>query len=99
MAVDGIAGAQPEATDLRGRDVNIVGPRQIVRFRRAQEAKAVRQNLDHAFADNVGFARRELLEDAKHQLLLTHGRSVLDLELFGKGDELSRRLGLELLEL
>ena len=98
MAVDGVAGAQPEAADLRGRDVNIVGPRQIVRLWRAQEAKTVRQNFDHAFADNIGLARRELLEDAEHQLLLPHGRSVLDLELFGKCNELSRRFGLELLE-
>ena len=98
MAVDGVAGAQAEAADLRGRNVNIVGPRQIVRFRRAQEAKTVRQHFDHAFADNIGLAHRKLLEDAEHQLLLAHGRGILDLELFGKGDELSRSLGLELLE-
>ena len=98
VAVDGVAGAQPEAADLRGRDVDIVRARQIIRLRRAQEAEAVRQNLDHAFADNVGLARRELLEDAEHQLLLAHGRGVLDLELFGKGDELRRSLGLEFLE-
>ncbi len=97
MAVDGVAGAQSEAADLRGRDVNIVRPRQVIRFRRAQEAEAVRQNLDNAFADNVGLARRELLEDAEHQLLLAHRRGVFDLELLGKSDELSGRLRLELL--
>src|SRR4029077_6399707 len=91
-------GAQAEAADLRGRDVNIVGPRQIVRLWRAQEAKAVRQTLDDAFPAHIGFAHRELLEDAEHQLLLAHRRSVLDLELLGKGDQLRRSFGLELLE-
>ena len=94
MAVDGVAGAQAEAADLRGRDVDVVRARQIVRFRRAQKAEAVGQHLDHAFADNVGFARGELLEDAEHQLLLAHGRGVLDLKLFGEGDKLGRSLGL-----
>ena len=98
VAVDGVAGAQAEAADLRGRDVDIVGAGQIIRFRRAQKAEAVRQHLDHAFADNVGLARRELLEDAEHQLLLAHGRGVLDLKLFGKRDKLCRSLGLEFLE-
>ena len=94
VAVDGIAGAQAEAADLRGRDVDVVRTRQIIRFRRSQKAEAVRQHLDDAFADDVGFARRELLEDAEHQLLLAHGRGVLDLELLGKRDELGRGLGL-----
>ena len=98
MAVDGVAGAQPEAADLRRRDVDVVRARQIVCLRRAQKAEAVGQHLDHAFADNVGLARRELLEDAEHQLLLAHGRGVLDLELLGEGDELSGSLGFELLE-
>ena len=34
----------------------------------------------------------------EHQLLLAHGGGVLDLELFGKGDELGRSFGLEVLE-
>ena len=94
VAVDGVAGAQAETADLRRRDVDVVRARQIIRFRRAQEAEAVRQHLDHAFADDVGFARRELLEDAEHQLLLAHRRRVLDLELLGERDKLSRGLGL-----
>ena len=67
------------------------GPGQVVGFRRAQEAEAVGQHLDDAFADDVDLARRELLEDGEHQLLLAHGAGVLDLELFGEGDELGRR--------
>ncbi len=94
MAVDRIAGAQAETADLRGRDIDVVRAGQIVCFWRAQEAEAVRQHFDHAFTDDIGLARRELLEDAEHQLLLAHGRSVLDLELLGEGDKLRRSLGL-----
>ncbi len=93
MTVDGIARAQAETPDLRGRDVDVVGSRQIIRFRRAQKAEAVRQHFDDTFADDVGLARRELLEDAEHQLLLAHRRGVLDFKLLGKGDELGRCLG------
>ena len=99
LAFDGVAGAQAEAADLRGRDVDVVRARQVVRFRRAQEAEAVGEHLDDALADDVGFADRKLLEDAEHQLLLAHGGGVFDLELFGERDELARALGLEVLEL
>ena len=98
MAVDGVAGAQAEAADLRGRDVDVVGAGQVVGFRRAQEAEAVGEHLDHAFADDIDFLLGELLEDAEHQLLLAHGRGVLDLMFFCKGEELGRILGLEVLE-
>ena len=93
MAVDGVAGAQAEAADLRWRNVDVVGAGQVIGFRRAQKAEAVRQNLDHAFTDDIGFAGGELLEDAEHQLLLAHRRGVLDLKLFREGDELRRSLG------
>src|SRR4029077_11116792 len=98
MTVNRIAGAQSEAPDLRRRDVDVIGAGEVIRFRRAQKAEAVRQYLDHTFADNVSLARRELLEDAEHQLLLAHGRGVLDLQFFGKGDKLGRSLGLEFLQ-
>ena len=74
------------------------GPGQIVRFRRAQEAEAVRQHFDDAFADDVDFLGRELLEDREHLLLLAHGRGVLDRVLFGKGKQFGGGFGLEVLE-
>ncbi len=43
LAFDRVAGAQAEAADLRGRDVDVVGAGQVVGFRRAQEAEAVLQ--------------------------------------------------------
>ena len=43
--------------------------------------------------------RGQLLEDGEHQLLLAHGAGVLDLQLFGEGEQLGRRLRLEILKL
>src|SRR5208282_3728753 len=93
VAVDGVAGAQSETADLRRRYVNIIRPGKVIGFRRAQKAEAVRQNLDNAFTDDIGFTGGELLEDAEHQLLLAHRRGVLDLKLLREGDELRRSLG------
>src|SRR5215470_88910 len=98
MPINGVAGAQSEAPDLRRRNVDVVGAGEIIRFRRSQKAEAVRQYLDDAFADNVSLARRELFEDAEHQLLLAHGGGVLDLQFFGKRHKLRRSLGLEFLQ-
>ena len=98
MAFDGIAGAKPEAADLRGRDVDIVRSRQIIGVRRAQKSKTVGENLDDAFADNVGFLDRELLENGEHQLLLAHGAGVFDPFFFRKRDEFGWRLGFEVLK-
>ena len=50
FAFDRIAGAQIEFPHLAGRDINIVGARQIIGFWRAQEAEAVWQNFQHAVA-------------------------------------------------
>ena len=98
VAVDRVAGAKSEPPDLRGRNVDVVRTGQVVRFRRAQKAEAVRQHLHHALTDNIGLAGGELLQDAEHQLLFAHGRGILDLELFGKRDQLSRALCFEFLE-
>ena len=98
MAFDGVAGAQAEAADLRGRDVDVVRAGEVVRFRRAQEAEAVGENLDDAFADDVDFLLRELFEDREHQLLLAHGAGVFDFLFFGEGEELDRGFDLEVLK-
>src|ERR1700730_10269240 len=98
VAVDGVAGTQAKPADLRGGDVDVVGTRQVVRLRRAQKTEAVGQHLNHAFANDVGFAHGELLEDTEHQLLLTHGAGIFHRELLGERYELARRLGLEVLK-
>ena len=56
LAFDRVAGAQSEAADLRGRDVDVVGAGEIVGIGRAQEAEAVLQHLDHAGAGDLDVA-------------------------------------------
>ena len=58
LALDRVAGAQAEAADLRGRDIDVVRAGQVVGVGRAQEAEAVLQDLDHAVADDLDLARR-----------------------------------------
>jgi len=98
VAFDGVASAQAETADLAGRDVDVIGARQVIRFRRAEEAEAVRQHLNDTFADDINLLRRELLEDGEHQLLLAHGAGVLNLVLFSEADEFGRGFGLQVLE-
>ncbi len=95
---DRVAGAQAEAADLRGRNINVVRPGEIVGVRRAQEAESVLEDFDHPLADDLDFARRQLLEDGEHQLLLAHDRGVLDLVLFGEGKQFGGGFFLQVLE-
>jgi len=54
---------------------------------------------DEGDAGDLDFARRQLLEDGEHQLLLAHGRGVLDLIFLSESEQFSGRFGLELAEL
>ena len=97
LPLDGVAGPQRKAPDLRRGDIDVVGPRQVVGVGRAQEAEAVLQHLDHAGAGDVDLLGRKLLEDREHQLLLAHGAGVLDADLFGEAQQLRRGFDLEVL--
>src|SRR5262249_33495311 len=98
MAVDGVAGAERKAPDLRGRDVDVVGTGEVVGVGRTQEAEAVLEHLDDALADDLGLAPCKLLEDREHELLLAQRARVLDVELLREGKQLSRTLGFEVLQ-
>ncbi len=91
QALDRVAGAQAEAADLRGRDINVVGTGEIIGVGRAQEAETVLQHFDHALADDLDVAAGKLFQNRKHQFLLAQDRSVFDLMLFGEGEEFGRR--------
>jgi hypothetical protein len=80
---DHVAGVQVEAAHLRGRDVDVVGARRVAGVRAAQEAEAVRQDLQHPVGEDLFAGTRALLDDGEHQLLLAHAAGVLDLEFFG----------------
>ena len=95
----GVAGAQAEAADLGGRDVDIVGARQVVGFRGAQEAEAVLQDLDHTLAQDFDLAVGQFLEDGEQHVLLAHGRCVFDLKFFGKSQQIGGFFILEILQL
>ena len=94
-----VAGAKAEAADLRRRNIDIVGARQVVGFRRAQEAEAVLQGFDHALAHDLDIAFGQFLEDREQHVLLAHGGGVLDLELLGKGQQIGGFFILEILQL
>ena len=96
LAVDHVAGAQPEAADLARRHVDVVGPGHVVDVRRAQKAEAVLQDLEHALAVDRHAALGQALERRKHQIRLAQHARVLDPELLGIGEQLGRRAALEL---
>ncbi len=61
QTLDRVAGAQAEAADLRGRDIDVVGTGEIIGVGRTQEAETVLQHFDHALADDLDVAAGELL--------------------------------------
>ena len=48
--LDGVPGTQRPFADHVGRDIDVIGARQIVRFGRAQETESVLQHFQHAVA-------------------------------------------------
>ena len=83
LAADGVAGAQIEAADLRGRNVDVVGTGQVVVFGRAQEAEAVGQAFEHAFGEDQAALFGLHLQDLEDQLLLAQSREALDAQILG----------------
>jgi hypothetical protein len=83
LAFDHVAGVQVEAAHLAGRDVDVVGAGGVAGVRAAQEAEAVRQDLQHAVGEDLFAGAGALLDDGEHQLLLAHAAGVFDLKIFG----------------
>ena len=99
LALNRIAGPQREFPDLAWAHINIVGPGQVIGIRRAQEAKAILQDLDDALADNFDVAHRQVLENGKHQLLLAQRAGIFHFQFFGQRHQLGRGLLLKILKL
>src|SRR5207245_6831306 len=62
--------------------VNVVWTRQVVVVRRAQEAEAVWQYLEHAFRENEPALLGLRLQDLKDQILLAHAGGARHREVF-----------------
>ena len=99
LAFDRIAGAKRETAHLARGDVDVVGPGKIVGLGRAQEAEPVLEDFQHAVAEDRGVVFRELLQDREHHVLAPQRAGVLDLQVFGKRQQLGRRLALKFLEI
>src|ERR1039457_774492 len=91
-----IAGAQVETPDLARGHVDVIRPGQIEAVGRAQEAKAVLQDLEHAVAIDVLTIARVRLEDREDDVLLARAREVLQTHRLGHLHEFVNRLGLQL---
>ena len=96
LARDRVAGTQVEAPDLRGRDVDVVRPREVVVVRGAQESEAVGQDLQDAFRVDEPVALGLGLQDLEDQLLLAEPREALDAEVARKRVEIRNPLLLQL---
>ncbi len=78
LPADRIAGAQTKTTDLRGRHVNVIRPGQVIVVGGAEEAEAVGEDFENAFAENRLVLLGLLVEDGENQLLLAQAGRVFD---------------------
>ena len=88
LAGNGVARPQIELLDLRRRDVDVIGARQVVVGRRSEESVPLGQDLEHALGEYEPVLRRLGLEDLEYDLLLPQARQPLDVERRGDVDEL-----------
>jgi hypothetical protein len=97
VAADGVAGLQVELANLRRRDVDVVRPGQVVVVRRAQEAVAVGQNLQHAFGEDVAFLFALRLQNLEDKVLLAEAAGAGNVKAAGQlaqlGDVVFFQLG------
>src|SRR6267378_4033152 len=88
LALDRVAGVQVEAADLRRRDVDVVGARQVRGLGRAQEAEAVGQHFERAVAEDRLALLRRVLQHGEDQVLLAHPVGTFDAVCHGHLDQL-----------
>ncbi len=85
---DRVAGAQTEAPDLAGRDVNVIRTGQIGTVPRTQEAVAVLQDLHHAISGNLIPVLGGLLEDREDDVLFAGAGGAFDIHRLSQSDKL-----------
>ena len=96
LAVDDVAGAQPEAADLAGRDVDVVGSGKVVDVRRAQKAEAILQDLEDTLAVDRHAGFGQPLQGGEHEIGFAKRARVFDPELLGILQQFCRRAPFEL---
>ena len=88
LAVDGVAGMQVEAADLRGRDVDVVRAGEVRGVGGAEEPESVREHFQRAVAEDRLPLFRAVLEHREDQVLLAQPVCPLDFVGDGHVDEL-----------
>ena len=83
LAGDGVAGAQVEAADLRGRDVDVVRAGQVVVLGGAEEAETVGQAFEDALREDEAALFGLRLEDLEDELLFAQAGGAHDAHAFG----------------
>src|ERR1700678_1391052 len=97
--LDGVAGSEAQASNLRRRHIDIIRSWEVIGVSRSEERKSVLQYFNDAFPDYLDLSVRELLQDRKHELLLAHYGGVLDLVLFRKRQQFCRGFFLQVFKL
>ena len=92
---NGVAGPQIEFLDLRRRNVDVIGARQVVVRRRAEEPVPLGQDLENPLGEYEPVLLGLRLEDLEYDLLLPETREPLDIERRGDVDELLDFLGFQ----
>src|SRR5580704_10912590 len=83
---------------LARRNIDVVGTRQVVVIRRAQEAEAVGQDFQHALAEDRSVLGGLRLQHRKDHLLLAHVGGAVDVEVARHLRQLCNLRALERLE-
>ena len=95
LAFDRVAGVKVEAADLRWRDVDVVGPRQVAGVGRAEKPESVRQHLQRSIAEDAFAFFRLVLEQRENEVVLAQAVRAVDLVGVGDFDEFGDGFGLE----
>ncbi len=95
LADDGVTGTQVEATNLAGRDVDIVGASEVGSVSRTQETEAVLEDLQHAITGDFLAAFGMFFQQGENHILLARTGHIFYAHLFGHFEQIGNRLLLE----
>lgn len=95
MAGDSGPGAETEASDLAGADVDIVGAGEVVVVGAAEEAESIGENFECAFSEHESIEAGAFLEDSEDEVLFFEPVNFGELILFGDGDQVFHGHALE----